>query len=425
MINIELIRSAWDGLQSHKLRSGLTALGIIFGVAAVIGMASIGEGARRTALEQIERMGVGNILINDHRPEDGEMLQTILEKNPTGLTLSDAAAISAVFAEVADNRQGDEGKIITVPLKSEELTVSGIGKRTKINVVATTESYFDLYDLKTSGGRLFSALDESDYRRVCVLGWEAKRKLFPLIDPLGMQVRIHDGAREVYTAVGVIDRRDVSGSEIRGLDLRDENLDIYIPLQTLIKRKPPRPSESVLSQIIVQIPSPEQIGSFAQVIETMLKRRHRNISDFKVVIPEQLLKQHRETQRIFNIVMGTIASISLLVGGIGIMNIMLASVLERTREIGIRRAVGATESDIARQFLSEAVLLSLLGGIIGVIVGIALALGINLYAGWETAVSAWAILVAVGVSAGVGIIFGFLPARKAAKMDPIAALRFE
>ncbi len=423
MINSELIRSAWDGLQSHKLRSGLTALGIIFGVAAVIGMASIGEGARRMALEQIERMGVGNILVNDDRPEDGEQLQTILEKNPSGLTTSDADAIGAVFREV--NSSNSEEQIKTVPLKSDELMVSGFGKRMKINVVATTPEYFDLYGLETSSGRQFQWRDETDYRRVCVLGWEARRKLFPLIDPLGKQVRIHNGARQVYTVVGVLDRRNVSGSEIEGLDLRDENLDIYIPLQTQLKREPPRASESVLSQIIVQIPVPDQIGSFARIIEKMLTRRHRSLNDFKVIIPEQLLKQHKETQRIFNIVMGTIASISLLVGGIGIMNIMLASVLERTREIGIRRAVGATESDIARQFLSEAVLLSILGGIIGVIVGITLAFGITLYAEWETAVSLWAILVAVGVSAGVGIIFGYIPARKAAKMDPITALRFE
>ncbi len=425
MINLELIYSAWDGLRSHLLRSALTTLGIIFGVAAVIGMASIGEGARRQALQQIERMGVGNILINENRPEDGEEHDKAVEKNPKALTIADADAIHSVFSQLKSYDSNKISPVQTVPLRSNEVMVSGSGKRMKINAVSTTPKYFSLYGLELSSGRLLSWRDETDYRRVCVLGWEAGRKLFPLEDPLGRQIQIHGSTKHVFTVVGVIGRRTVGSGDIKGLDLRDENLDVYIPLQTALKRDPPGNSESELSQIIVKIPNPEQLTTYANVIKRMLDRRHHGIKDFEVIMPEELLRQHQETQRIFNIVMGTIASISLLVGGIGIMNIMLASVLERTREIGIRRAVGATERDIARQFLMEAVLLSLIGGIIGVIVGILLAYVITLYAEWETAVSVWVIFVAVGVSAGVGIIFGYLPARQAAKMDPITALRFE
>ncbi len=182
---------------------------------------------------------------------------------------------------------------------------------------------------------------------------------------------------------------------------------------------------SELTRIIVECKNPTGLMEYAEVIRRTLQRRHRGVEDYRVIVPEQLLRQHQATQRIFNVVMGTIASISLLVGGIGIMNIMLASVLERTREIGVRRAVGATQADIARQFLTEAVLLSLLGGLVGVMVGVGFAKAISLYAGWETAVSLWAVLVAVGVAAGVGIIFGWVPARRAAKLDPIASLRYE
>ncbi|MDP8240880.1 MAG: ABC transporter permease [Candidatus Hatepunaea meridiana] len=412
MINIELIHSAWDGLISHKLRSVLTTLGVIFGVAAVIGMASIGEGARREALKQIELMGASNILIDESRPEEGEEHTASLDKNPYGLTMKDADAIQGII----------EDAIAVVPIKIIERKVSAADKRAELNIVAAPPNLFNLYNLKLKSGRRLNWNDEDNYQRVCVLGWGAARELFPLENPLNKEIRVY---KYVLTVVGVVSRRAVGGGKIEGVDLRDENMDVYVPLQTILKREPIITGNSELTRIVVKVAEPSLLGKYARLIENIIHRRHREVNDFRVIIPEELLRQHQATQRIFNIVMGTIASISLIVGGIGIMNIMLASVLERTREIGIRRAVGARQSDIARQFLTEAVLLSLSGGIVGVILGVMLAHVITMFAGWETAVSWWAILVAVGVSVGVGVIFGWLPARRAAKLDPITALRYE
>ena len=412
MDGAEILRSAWDGLRSHKLRSGLTALGVIFGVAAVVGMASIGEGARREALRLIDLMGASNILIDHARPDEGDARTQSLARNPLGLTVNDAGAL----------RELVQNATVVAPLRVSNTVVKAGRQSAKLAVVATTPDQFALYNLQPALGRLLLQLDETDFRRVCVLGWEARRELFPLDNPVGREVVIDS---EPYSVVGVATQRLSGGGQIAGVDLRDTNLDVYIPLATSLKRHPPDPQASELTRVIVHLPDPEQLTGAARLIERIMKRRHRDVADFKVIVPEELLRQHQATQRIFNIVMGTIASISLLVGGIGIMNIMLASVLERTREIGIRRAVGARETDIARQFLAEAVALSLFGGVIGVGLGVALAFGISVYAGWETAVSVWAVLVAVGVSVGVGVTFGWLPARRAAKLDPIEALRYE
>ena len=412
LVGLELLRAANDGLRSHRLRSGLTALGVIFGVAAVIGMASIGEGAKREALRQIELLGASNIIIDEDRPDEGESRFEALDKNPTGLTRLDANSLQELLP--------NQVKVTPMRIEEREITVGRIVA--KLNVVATTEDHFELYHLNAVKGRTLSFLDEEGFAKVCVLGWGAKRELFPLDDPIGKRVKIDD---QLYSVVGVVDKQLTGKGNIEGLDLRNQNKDIYLPLSSWLKRNPPGNSESELTRIVVQVKSTDYLSNIAGLCKRILQRRHRQVVDFKVIIPEQLLRQHRETQRIFNIVMGTIASISLLVGGIGIMNIMLASVLERTREIGIRRAVGAKRADIARQFLAEAVLLSVSGGVIGVIVGFVLAYVITLYAGWETVVSVWAVLIAFGVSVSVGIIFGWLPARRAAMLDPIAALRAE
>ena len=408
---LELFRSAWEGLLSHKLRSGLTTLGVVFGVAAVIGMASIGEGARHEALKQIELMGASNILIDESRPGEGDERLASLDKNPHGLTLKDSDSIREILG----------GAVRVVPIRIDERTVSAGDRRIELNVVASPPEHFDLYHLRLKSGRRLNASDEEDSRRVCMLGFGARRELFPLDVPLGREIKVDN---QIYTVVGVTARRMTGGGEIGDVELRDENMDVYIPLKTALKREPAKNGDSELSRIIVQVAEPRLLTGYARLIERIIFRRHREVVDYRVIVPEELLRQHQATQRIFNIVMGTIASISLLVGGIGIMNIMLASVLERTREIGVRRAVGARQSDIARQFLTEAILLSVSGGIVGVLLGIMLAHGITLYADWETVVSWWAILIAVGVSVGVGVIFGWLPARRAARLDPITALRY-
>ncbi|MBT3231756.1 MAG: FtsX-like permease family protein [Calditrichaeota bacterium] len=410
-INTELLLGAVDGLRSHKLRSGLTTLGVIFGVAAVISMSSIGEGARREALQQIEQMGASNIIIDDARPEDGEERRNAIRRNPKGLILADAEALKSVLADVE----------LVVPQRFGPMKVRAGSQEAQLNIVSSTPDIFTLQKNELSEGRFYSWLDEEDLRKICVLGGGAKRELFPLESAIGKDIRV---GKVLLTVVGVLERQS-TGGELEGFTIRDRNTDVYVPLSTSLIRYPPEGDESVLHRIVVSLSDVSEMRAYGSVIERAIFRRHHEISDFEVIIPEELLKQHQQTQRIFNIVMGTIASISLLVGGIGIMNIMLASVLERTREIGVRRALGARQSDIARQFLAEATLLSLSGGVIGVIFGIILARIISMYANWDTAVSVWSILIAVGVSVGVGIIFGYLPARRAAKLDPITALRFE
>ena len=408
----ELIRNAWDGLRSHKLRSGLTALGVIFGVAAVIGMASIGEGAKREALKLIETMGASNILVDHTRPDEGDDRTASLTRNPDGLTRADAEALQTLIPDA----------VSVMPMRVVERSIRAGSRSAKLSVVASTSEQFRTEGIKLDLGRSPLSADEQDFQRICVLGASARRELFPLENPLGREIKIGD---QLYAVVGVAQQRVSGGGEIAGVELRDPNRDVYIPLATSLKRDQPQSGETELTRIVVKMTSPEGLANQARLIERIMQRRHREIADYKVIVPEELLKQHQATQRIFNIVMGTIASISLLVGGIGIMNIMLASVLERTHEIGVRRAVGARQSDIARQFLLEAVLLSLFGGVIGVGLGIGFSSGISLYAGWDTAVSVWAVIVAVAVAVGVGVVFGWLPARRAAKLDPIAALRYE
>jgi len=404
-----MVRSAWDSLASHKLRSGLTTLGVVFGVAAVIGMASIGEGAKREALKQIQIMGASNILIDYTGVPKQQNKEPEKSKNPKGLTIADADGLRNILTEAS----------FVVPQRMQQLTARSSTEESSLNIVATTPEYFNIQNLTFHDGRSFTWLDERDSRLVCVLGGGANRELFPLESGIGEKIKIEG---EIFNVVGIIENQMV-GSEIEGFQVRDRNRDVYIPLVAAMKRFPPTFGESHLHRITVQILNVEDLPAYASVIERNLERRHAGEDDFEVIVPEELLRQHQQTQSIFNIVMGTIASISLLVGGIGIMNIMLASVLERTTEIGVRRALGAKQRDIAQQFLIEATLLSLFGGLVGVIIGVLLASGISMFAEWETAVSWWSIFLAVGVSAAVGIGFGFLPARRAAMLDPIVALR--
>lgn len=411
MIDTEIYNAALDGLKSHKLRSILTALGVIFGVAAVIGMASIGEGAKREAMRQIEALGATSIIVEYQNAPDESSAEIAINRNPRGLTMEDAESLQMLIK--------NEG--VVIPLRIEEKTVSAADVRSKHNVNGSVPNHLQVLKSKLESGRWLTDKDTRDATKVAILGWGAKRTLFPIDDALNQEFRI---ANQLFTVVGVLERQ-WSGGEIQGFELKDQNNDIYIPLTSMLTRFSVSPGSSELSKIHIQMNSTDGLYAFADIIDRAIDRRHREVKDFQVIVPIELLKQQQQTQNIFNIVMGTIASISLIVGGIGIMNIMLASVLERTREIGIRRAVGATQGDITKQFLMESVLLSIMGGIIGVIFGMGLAYAISMYAGWQTAVSVWSIFLAVFVSAGVGIIFGWLPARSAAKLDPITALRFE
>jgi len=404
----ESILIGFQGIQTHKLRSILTALGIIFGVAAVISMLSIGEGAKQEALEQIQVMGMNNIIINDIPIEDEEQGKgrTNLSR---GLTLGDAYAIEKV------------NPLVELVAPQREISDQIRYKQEKVDatIIGTTPDYEELMSYYARNGAFFNYLDVREARRVCVLGADIKARLFFFEDPLGRNVKI---GKQWYTVVGVMQKKPVASGTGQVTNL---NQNVYVPITCAIKRFSHLPFESEIDQITVKVRDADRIQEAANIINQTMRRRHNEVSDFSITIPEALLKQKQKTQRIFNIVMGAIAGISLLVGGIGIMNIMLASVLERTREIGIRRAVGARQKDILGQFLVEAVVLSFVGGMLGIVFGFALTKMIALYAGWRTIVSVPAIFLAFSVSAAVGIIFGLYPARQAAMLDPIDSLRYE
>ncbi|MDZ7288958.1 MAG: ABC transporter permease [candidate division KSB1 bacterium] len=404
----ESFRVGLDGLKTHKLRSLLTMLGIIFGVAAVISMLSIGEGAKEEALQQIAQMGMNNIIIQNLPAEDTKEGRDV-DNQSRGLQLADALALEEVNPLVSE----------VVPQRYLNVQAQYGSERVATTVVGTLPVFASVMNYKPQQGAFFNYFDELEARRVCVLGAGIKRDLFYFRDPLGERVKIGD---DWFTVVGIMERKMAGGAETAGNDM---NQQIYIPLSVSLQRFTLDPFESEIDRIVARINEPERVREAANIIQATLSRRHNNVADYQISIPEELLRQRQRTQRIFNIVMGCIAGISLLVGGIGIMNIMLASVLERTREIGIRRAIGATRKDIMGQFLLEAAMLSFLGGLIGIILGWAMSYLITFYAGWKTIVSFFSIILAFGVSAAVGIIFGFYPARQAAMMDPIESLRYE
>lgn len=414
---------------THKFRTFLTMLGIIFGVAAVIAMLSIGEGAKQDALEQIELLGMRNIIVEGVIPGEESGSDIVGGRSP-GLTMGDADNLSSfdkLFTRVVTSRIIDGIKAFHADAEVEA------------RIVATSPAYLPTMNMTMLRGSFIRIDDLSEYSQVCAIGTNIKRKLFAFDDPIGKQIRIHDLH---YTVIGIVSEKAVGSSSFQGVDISNVNNDIYIPRSTALKKihrdfdyaatRSGMGEEArrkfisdEIDQIILNVSEGQHIPTVASLIERVMERRHRGVPDYNVIVPEALLAQSQRTQRIFNIVMGAIAGISLLVGGIGIMNIMLASVLERTREIGVRRAVGASRTDIMSQFLIEAVTMCLIGCFIGVFAGLGLAKGISTYADWRTIISIFSIILAVGVSTAVGIIFGFFPARKAASLDPIEALRYE
>ena len=403
------------GLTSHKLRTLLTMLGIIFGVAAVIAMLSIGEGAKQESLEQIRQMGISNIIVQHwDKSEEGQENALSSDRNLSqGLNREDAEAIRRIFP-LAE---------FVTPQREFKSNVLAGSSTFNTMIVGTTPEYLTVLNAHMGDGIFFNNDDMKESRRVCVLGSDAKRALFFFQDPIGHRVKIRN---QWFTIIGVLEDKGAAGGKIGGvLEVRNTDEDIYIPLTTVLRRFWFTNHEAELTQITVKVTDSDRLSEAATIVRSIINRRHRGVEDFKIAIPEELLRQSQKTQQIFNVVMGCIAGISLLVGGIGIMNIMLASVLERTREIGIRRALGARRKDILSQFLVESLMVSLLGGTIGVLLGCAIPEIITLYAGWRTIVQPWTIILAFGVSAAVGIGFGIYPARQAAMLSPIDALRYE
>ena len=448
------IEIAVESIASNKLKSILTALGIIFGVAAVIAMLAIGKGAKQEILEQMKMVGVNNILINPVIPEkvssstdQGEKQQ---KKFSRGLNMLDVESIRATIPST--KRISPEISFISTAMLN--------GVKYSAKLVGVSNDYFQLYNLPLVSGAVFNAYQEENGICVCIIGANIRAKFFSKIDPLGQYIKFNGNWLKV---IGVLQKTNVSltGFEEKGVNVYNDN--IYIPIQTMLMRYQNRAlvntktvSEATtmqffgggggmarivvsssdassdaetnynqLDRIVVQVSETEQLNATTETLSRMLTRRHSNVKDFEITVPELLLKQQQRTKDIFNIVLGAIASISLIVGGIGIMNIMFASVMERIKEIGTRMAIGAKKMDIVVQFLAEAVLISVIGGFIGIFFGVIMAKLIEKIAGIMTIVSFFSVFIAFGVSAAVGVIFGYSPAKRASEKDPIESLRYE
>ncbi len=409
--HVENARVGLRSIQAHKLRSALTMLGVIFGVAAVVSMLAIAGGARREAVEQIRLLGTNNIRVSQ-RNLAGKAREEAEQKGSEGLSIADAARIRASIPDLAG----------IAPVRFVAAPVLLRGRESTARVVATNADYATVTDFRAGQGRFLSDLDLADGKRVAVIGAGVVRELFGFQNPLGRRIRIGD---DHYTVVGVMEPKHVREGRASVIRIRDINRDIYVPITTAAARFPLARAEGAIDEMAIRVSDPEQVAPVAAIASRLIRRAHHDVADFEVVVPAELLAQAQSTQRVFNVVMGSIAAISLLVGGIGIMNVMLTTVTERTREIGIRRAVGAPRRAILAQFLIETVLISASGGLAGILVGFAMARGINVFAGWETALSPVSTAGAFAISALIGIVFGIYPARRAALMDPIGALRFE
>ncbi len=450
------IEIAIESIFANKLKSMLTALGIIFGVAAVIAMLAIGKGAKEEIMEQMKMVGVNNILINpiiDEASTSSSDTEKQTKKYSRGLHMLDVEAIKDVIPSV---------QRISPEISFNSTAMLG-GVKHSAKLVGVANDYFELYNLPLASGTFFNDYQEENGIQVCIIGANLRAKFFSKVDPIGQYIKF-DGVW--LKVIGVLQKTTVSltGFEDQGVNVYNDN--IYIPIQTMLLRFQNRElvntklvsqaSSNVmimgmmggggrsmistssssassdvetnynqLDRIVVQVAETNQIDATTEILSRMLTRRHSTVKDFEITVPELLLKQQQRTQDIFNIVLGAIAAISLVVGGIGIMNIMFASVMERIKEIGTRMAIGAKKMDIVVQFLAEAILISVGGGFIGIFLGIILAKLIEQFADITTSVSFGSVIISFGVSAAVGVIFGYSPAKNASEKDPIESLRYE
>jgi len=405
------------GLQNlllHRLRTMLTMLGMIFGVAAVVSMLSIGAGARQKVMALIEQMGVHNLIVEAKETTEWQAHQKVRKISP-GLTFQDYRVI-----------RDDVGDILqATPRKRMTLTKTlPKAQQDPPSVYGVNPNYVRIAGLQVIEGRFFTEAEESLAAPVCVLGAAARSSLFGSASPIGQYLKANE---TWFRVVGVASPQLSSQTEVAGMPTQDLNNVVYVPLNTAVLRLEDSYSDvrDEIDGIYLNIRDSADMGTVAQVVRAILNSSHHSAGDFSVIVPAELLAEQRRTERLFNVVMVAIASISLLVGGIGIMNIMLASILERTREIGVRRAVGARQSDIIRQFVVEATLISVVGGSFGIIFGFIMSRLIALLAGWSTIVTATSILLAFLVSISVGLVFGIYPAVKAARLDPVEAIRYE
>jgi putative ABC transport system permease protein len=406
----ENIRIGVRSILAHKLRSALTALGIIFGVAGLVAMMSIAAGARQEAVEQVRLLGTNNIRAN-HLELIGDLRETASLKGSDGLSESDVQLLRGSLPNLAG----------VAPVRFVDEAVFARNREATGRIVATNEDYGPITDFHAVRGRFLSALDLLEGKRVAVLGDTAKRELFGFRNPIGQKIRIGD---YWFTVVGLMESKRLREGRTSVIEMRDLNSDIYVPITTARARFPSVRGTGI-HEVVIQVVRSEEVLVTSQIVDRILRMAHHGVDDYEIVVAAQLLAQAQTTQRVFNVVMGSIAAISLLVGGIGIMNIRLTTVTERTKEIGVRRALGATQAAIMQQFLVETLLICAVGGLTGILVGAVMARGISAFAGWDTIISVETAVVAFLISTLVGVAFGLYPARRAAMMNPVSALRFE
>jgi putative ABC transport system permease protein len=439
---------AAEAVVHNKLRASLTSLGILFGVASVIAMLAIGNGAEQEILAQMKLLGANNVVITPIiEQKEGKVEKEDDKKSSKrftpGLSYLDAQAIKATIPAVSST--------------SSEVVVNSVitreGHHRSGKIVGVDSTYFEVMNLHLTEGARFAPVHYDRSAPVAIIGQGVKSRFFTTENPVGRTIKV---GNQWLTVTGVLEDRKVSSETAKRLGIRDASMDVYVPLQTMLLRyrnrgevtqaemelaarefdnnsdssqtdeqRAEQKNYHQLDKVIVQVANSNEVSAVAEVVRRMLQRRHNDVTDFEISVPELLLKQEQRTKTIFNVVLGAIASISLVVGGIGIMNIMLASILERIKEIGVRRAMGATQADVMAQFLTEAVMISLAGGIAGIIVGVLLASAIHNIAHINTIVSFMSVAVAFGVSVAVGLVFGIVPARNAARQDPIVCLRYE
>jgi putative ABC transport system permease protein len=409
------LRLGLENLRAHKLRSLLTMLGMIFGVAAVVAMLSIGAGAQQEVMAFIEQLGVRNLIVEAREAPDNQTLQKV-RKLSAGLSFQDLRVIQSNIEHISASsarKRFTPSKLMPKPLGGDAPVVYGI-----------TPAYATIANLKVATGRFFDDAETSAAAPVAVLGEAASAALFGTDDPIGRYVKVND---QWFRVVGVAGPQLTVQSDVAGIPAQDRNNIIYVPLYSSVFRLEDGQSsqKDEIDGIYLQMNQGADVTGAAAMIRGILDVAHRGAGDFTIVSPAELLAEQRRTQRIFEMVMVAIASISLLVGGIGIMNIMLASVLERTREIGVRRAIGARQKDVVRQFLIETTIISLTGGVAGILMGVGLSQLIGILAGWSTIVTTSSIVLAFGVSVAIGIVFGLYPAVRASRLDPVKALHYE
>ena len=427
---------AFEAVLSNRVRSILTGLGIIFGVAAVIAMLAIGNGAQKEIIDQIKLVGLNNIVIKPIIEQTEEQVSSDdpfnKEKNKysPGLTLKDKNAI----AKMLPNIQAISPEIV------KDTYIMNKGIRRSAKLVGVEPPYFKLFNFELEEGTMFNEQNLIHGMPVCIIGKSIKAKFFPSENPIGKKLKC---GNQWLTVMGVLEQRIISENSIKRLGIRDYNMDVYVPLKTVLiryenrdlitksmikkadKDKTITPNYHQLDRLVLQVAETEKLSATADIIARMLARKHFDVVDYEIEIPELLLKQQQRTNDVFNYVLGAIAGISLLVGGIGIMNIMLASVLERIKEIGLRLSIGAKKTDIVFQFMFEAIMISATGGIIGIFTGVLMAYGVSAFANIPTIISFGSIVISFGVATLIGLIFGIAPARKAAQQNPITSLRYE